>query len=82
MPDAPYCKVTYSTCRNPDCGRIIVVVARRGCEKCRRCRRDGYCSFKCRCDAQAAKKAKTAKLPRLAIHRKVQRVENSSLSRD
>jgi hypothetical protein len=55
MAEAPYCKVTFKTCRNPACGRPYVVVAALagGCKECRRCRRDGYCSIKCRFDARA-----------------------------
>ncbi len=56
---APYCKVTYKTCRNPDCRRVFVMVAapRGGCEACHRCRRDGYCSIECRSDAAATRDA-------------------------
>jgi hypothetical protein len=27
MPNAPYCKVTFKTCRNPACRRPFIVVA-------------------------------------------------------
>lgn len=55
MREAPYCRVTYKTCKNPNCRRAFAIVARSGgaCEKCRRCRRDGYCSMKCKFDALA-----------------------------
>ncbi len=60
---APFCKVTYKTCRNPDCRRVFVVVAalRGGCEACRRCRRDGYCSVICRSDAAVIRDALAAR---------------------